>query len=131
MNMQKIKLWFWISLNTLGMALFFNVASKGWYYDIPEEKITFGSPMIGDGILFIFLLLILFVFLIFNLIALIPIKRYIRSNSNKKLLYAWFLIAGLWFSAIIYDFYRTPTYMDIDDYEKLNQTAVKPVAMAE
>jgi hypothetical protein len=106
-----------------GYGLFFKIASLNWYYDIPEEKITFGSPMFGNGILFIFLLLILFVFLIFNLIALIPIKRYVRITNDKRLLHTWFLIAGLWFSAITYDFYRTPTYMDFADYEKLNQTA--------
>lgn len=124
-NMKKIKLWFWIVLNALGIVLFFNIASKGWYYDIPEEKITFGSPMFGNGILFIFLLLILFVFLIFNLIALIPIKRYVRLNNNKKLLHAWFLIAGLWFFAIVYDFYRAPNYMDIEDYEASKNTLAR------
>ncbi len=124
-KMQKIKLWFWIIINAIGYGLFFKTASLGWYYDIPEEKITFGSPTGGDGILFLLLFLILFVFLIFNLIALIPIRRYIRINNDKKLLHAWFLIAGLWFCAIIYDFYRAPIYIDVEDYEASKNTLAR------
>jgi hypothetical protein len=123
--MKKIKLWFlrilnlwgilsWIIVNALVMAWFFKVASLGWYYN-DSEKIIYGEPGPGDGFLILFLFAILIIFLIFNLIALISIKRYIRITNDKRLLHAWFLISGLWFMAIIYDSHRSPIVVNPDN----------------
>jgi hypothetical protein len=119
--MKKITIWFWIISNALGTASFFNMASLGWYHN-DTEKIIYGEPGPGDGFLILFLLIILVTFLCFNLFFLFLFKR---DYYKRRLSRGWFWMAGLWFFAIMYDFHRTPTFINPDTLSQVKSRISK------
>jgi cbb3-type cytochrome oxidase subunit 1 len=98
---------FWVISNLLGMGCYLWIASSEWL-PVGEENTTIaGTPEFGDFLAALPIILpcfvILFTFFIANVIALR--KKHIKLS-------VWFILAGLWFIAQLYDVHRSPLFVE-------------------